>query len=157
MHVAPASSDLGARLTAAWNESEKPKPAIRLVPLGTDPGVQLRRISEELAVQFIPIRLGQVVTPEQHGLFTQDRPRLVAVYEIDQLTSGEREAFARLLGNGPKTLVVVICPVEAEQAGKISAAWEKLRRLEAAQRQRADQLTKLTSADVPAREVGAPS
>lgn len=75
MHVAPASSDLGARLTASWNESEKQKPVVRLVPLGTDPGVQLRSISEELAIQSIPLRLGQVVTPEQHGLFPQDRPR----------------------------------------------------------------------------------
>lgn len=50
---------------------------------------------------------------------------MVAVYGGDRLTPDERETLARLLGNGPKTLVVVICPVEREQAGKIPAAWGK--------------------------------
>ena len=57
MHVAPSSPDLGERLKAGWNDSEKPKPIIGLVPIGADPGMQLRRIAEELAIQFIPIRL----------------------------------------------------------------------------------------------------
>ncbi len=140
MRVGPALPDLGARLTAAWNDSEKPKPLVRLVPLGADPGMQLRSIADELAIQFIPIRLAQAVTPEQHGLFSQDRPRMVAVYGIDRLTPGEREAFARLLNNGPKTLIVVICPVTVDQAEQISMAWGKLRRLEAGQQQRTDQL-----------------
>ncbi len=157
MQAAPSTADLGTRLTAAWNDSEKPKPVIRLVPLGVDPGVELRSIAEELAIQFIPIRLQQVVTPEQHGLFTQDKPRMVVVYGIHCLTPGERDAFARLLGNGPKTLIVVICPVEAEQVRKISAAWAKLRSLEADQTLRADRLAKLTSAEMPARAAGSPS
>jgi hypothetical protein len=157
MHAAPSSPDLGERLKAAWNDSDKPKPVIGLVPIGADPGMQLRRIAEELAIQFIPVRLSQVVTPEQHGLFTQDRPRLVAVYGIDRLTPGERDAFARLLGKGPKTFIVVICPAEAAQAEKISAAWATVRRLEAVQLQRGDQLANLTSAETPARAVDSPS
>lgn len=153
MHVAPSSPDLGERLKVAWNDSEKPKPIIRLVPIGADPGMQLKRIAEELAIQFIPIRLSQVVTPEQHGLFTHERPRLVAVYGIDRLPPGERESFARLLGKGPKTLIVVICPVEAAQAEKIWAAWAAVRRLEAVQLRRVDQLANLTSVETPARAV----
>jgi hypothetical protein len=57
MHVAPSSPDLGERLKAGWNDSEKPKPIIGLVPIGADPGMQLRCSAEELAIQFIPIRL----------------------------------------------------------------------------------------------------
>ena len=79
---------------------------------------------------------------------------MVAVYGIDRLTPGEREAFARRLGKGPKTLIVLICPVEAAQAEKISAAWAAVHRLEAVQLQRADQLANLTSAETPARAVG---
>ena len=156
MQAAPSTPDPGTRLTAAWHDSDKPKPIIRLVPLGVDPGGELRSIAQELAIQFIPIRLAQVITPEQHGLFTQDKPRLVAVYGIDRLTTGEREAFVRLLGNGPKTLGVVICPVEAGQARTISAAWAAMRRVEADQMLRADRLAKLTNAEIPARAVGSP-
>lgn len=143
MQAPPSSPDLGMRLTAAWKESERPKPLIRLVPLGTDLSVELRSIADELAIQFIPIRLGQVVTPEQHGLLTKDVPRLVVAYRVDRLTPGERDAFLRLLGNGPKTLIVLICPVETEQARRISDAWAELRLLEADQRLRAERLAKL--------------
>lgn len=156
MQAAPSTSDLGTRLTAAWNGCEKPKPVIKLVPLGSDPGMQLRSVAEELAIQFIPIRLQQVVTPEQHGHFTQDKPRLVAVYGIDRLTLGEREAFARLLRNGPKTLIVMICPVEAEQAERVSAAWARLRCLEADQLLRKERLSKLTTPAVPVPNAGSP-
>ena len=68
--------------------------------------------------------------------FTQDKPRLVVVSGIDRLTPGERDAFARLIENRPRTLTVILCPVERDQAHKISRAWEALRQFEQEQTSR---------------------
>lgn len=122
--------DLRGRLVDLWNASvEKPKALISLIAPGRDVTTELRGIAQELGLQFIGVHLDQVVKPEQHMAFTQDKPRLVAVSGIDRLTPGERAAFARLTDNGPRTLKVILCPVERDQAHKISRAWEALRRL----------------------------
>lgn len=115
MHAAPSLPDRGERLKAAWNDSEKPNPIIRPVPIGVDPDMQLRCIAEELVIQVIPNRSSQVATPEQHDLFTHGRARMVAIYGFDCLTKGDREVFARFLGKGPKTLIIVTCPIGGEQ------------------------------------------
>lgn len=123
--------DLRGRLISLWNAPvEKPKALISLVAPGRDATTELRHISDELGLQFIGVHLDQVVKPEQHMAFTQDKPRLVAVSGIDRLTPGERDAFARLIENGPRTLTVILCPVERDQAHKISRAWEALRQFE---------------------------
>ncbi|PNQ04007.1 hypothetical protein A8G00_08980 [Sphingobium sp. SA916] len=114
-----------------WNAPvEKPKALISLIAPGRDAIAELRQVADELGLQLIGVHLDQVFKPEQHIAFTQDKPRLVAISGIDRLTPGERDALARLIENGPRTLTVILCPVEGDQAHKISRAWETLRLLE---------------------------
>lgn len=106
-------NDLRRQLTRRWaEETDKPKAFILLTAPGREPGTELRLVADELGLQFLAIHLNQVVTPEQHLLFTQNMPRLVAISGIDRLTPGERDAFVKLIHNGPRTLPVILCHVE---------------------------------------------
>nr|WP_140404564.1 hypothetical protein [Sphingomonas sp. CDS-1] len=137
MSAVASPKDLRRQLMQLWSaETDKPKAFIFLAVPGRVPGDELRPIAEELGLQFINIHLNQVVTPEQHLLFTQDKPRMVVMSGIDRLTPGERDAFVRLIHNGPRTLPIVLCPVDLHQAQRIGRAWARLRALEQEQESR---------------------
>lgn len=118
----------------------KAETIVLLAPTGRDSTDIIRPVAGELAIQCIHLPLNQVVTPEQHMLLTQDKPRLVAVSGIDRLTASERDALVRLIYGGPKTLAVIICPVERDEGRRIQSAWAKLRAIEDAQQCRASRL-----------------
>jgi len=142
-----ARSDLRSRLARIWEtQTEKPRPLIFLVSPGKEHGDDFRQAADALGVHYIRLHLQQVVTPDQHGLFTQDKPRLVVISGIDQLTPGERDAMVRLIQNGPRTLAVILCQVEADTARNIMSAWRKLRAIEEAQALRAADTGKGTNA-----------
>lgn len=144
-------NQLMARLSDIWNAStDKPAALILLVPRGRDITDQLRQIAQELSVEFIRLNLDQVGTPEQHMLFTRNKPRLVAILGIDRLTPSERNALARLAYNGPRTLPVILCPVESDEARKIIGAWATLRDIEDDQARRATLLANSTESQTRA-------
>ena len=130
--------NLRRQLMQLWSaETDKPKAFLFLVVPGRVPGDELRPVAHELGLQIINIHLNQVLTPDQHMLFTQDKPRMVVISGIDRLTPGERDAFVRLIHSGPRTLPVILCPVDQHQARRIGQAWAKLRALEQDQERRA--------------------
>jgi hypothetical protein len=140
-----SQNQLMARLSDIWNAStDTPAALIVLVRNGSDISDQIRQITQELSVDFIRLNLGQVVTPEQHLLFTRDKPRIVAILGIDRLTPSERNALARLVYNGPRTLPVILCPVESEEACKIIGALTTLSDIEDDQTRRATLLANST-------------
>lgn len=130
--------NLRRQLMQLWSaETDKPKAFLFLVVPGRVPADELGSVADELGLQLINIHLNQVVTPEQHMLFTPDKPRMVVISGIDRLTPGERDAFVRLIHSGPRTLPVILCPVDQHQARRSSQAWTKLRSLERDQELRA--------------------
>lgn len=142
-------NNLGAQLIRIWNApTDKPQPLILLAPIGRDSTEIIRPIADELAIQFIHLPLNQVVTPEQHLLLMQGKPRLVAISGIDRLTASERDALVRLIDGGPKTLAVILCSVERDEARRINIAWTKLRAIEDAQQCRASRLANSTRIEV---------
>ncbi|ATI79917.1 hypothetical protein [Sphingobium yanoikuyae] len=137
------SKTLAGKLKDAWAiEGEKSRARILLCRPGQDPSHEIRQAAIDLEISYIRIDLGQVVTPEQHSMFAANRPRLVAVYGIDRLGAGELPAFGRLTDNGPKTLVIVICPVTVDQAERAMGAWRRLRDLEQSEQQRKEAMLK---------------
>lgn len=130
--------NLRRQLMQLWSaETDRPKAFLLLVVPGRVPADELRPVADELGLQLINIHLNQVLTPDQHMLFTLDKPRMVVISGIDRLTPGERDAFVRLIHSGPRTLPVILCPVDQHQARRIGQAWAKLRALEQDQERRA--------------------
>ena len=140
------SKTLAGNLKDVWAiEGEKSRARILLCRPGQDPSHEIRQAANDLDISYIRIDLGQVVTPEQHSMFAANRPRLVAVYGIDRLGAGELPALGRLTDNGPKTLVIVVCPVPADQAERAMGAWRRVRDLEQAEQQRKEAVLKQVS------------
>ncbi|WIW90468.1 hypothetical protein K3M67_20870 (plasmid) [Sphingobium sp. V4] len=122
--------DLKSRLARNWEmQTDRPRPVIILASPGTDHGLELQEVADDLGIQYIRLHLQQVVTPGQHGILTQDKARLVVISGVEQLTPGERDALVRLIYSGPRTLPAILCPVEGDVARKIMAAFGKLRRI----------------------------
>lgn len=127
-------SDLAAQVARLWSEpTAKPRPILFLAPPGRESG-ELLTIAQGLGIAHIRLDLGQVVTPEQHMLLSGSEPRMVAIFGIDRLGEGERGALVRLLGGGPRTLPVIICPIPAEKESGIRRAFRQMRAMEAAER-----------------------
>jgi len=123
----PSQFDLAAQAKRLWSASTaQPKPIILLAPPGRDTE-QLRPIAQQLGIAYLRGDLGQTITPEQHSLLTDKEPRLVALFGIDRLSGGERSALVRLLGNGARSLPVIICPIAADKEEPIRQAFAQMR------------------------------
>lgn len=130
MSQATPPNALAAQVTRLWNEPvDRPRALIFLATPGREPG-NLREIAQGLGLGYIRLDLTQAVTPEQHLQLTDKSPRLLCLFGLDRLGAGERDALVRLLGNGPRTLSIIICPVAAEREDAIRSAWKELRAFE---------------------------
>ena len=123
--------NLRRQLMQLWSaETDRPKAFLLLVVPGRVPADELSPVADEMGLLVNSIHLHQVLPPDQPMLFTQDKPRMVVISGVDRLTPGERDAFVRLIHSGPRTLPVILCPVDQHQARRIGQAWSKLRALE---------------------------
>lgn len=127
MSQTPPPTALAAQVARLWTSTTQgPKSLILLATPGRDPG-ELREIAQRLGVRYLRLDLGQTVTPEQHGSLTDKEPRIVAIFGFDRLGMGERDSLVRLLGQGARTLSILICPVAADKEVAIRRAWRELR------------------------------
>jgi hypothetical protein len=122
-----AQKSLRERLIKNWQDAvDRPTPVIALIASGRDMNAELRTIAGDLGIKFIRLDLRQVITPDQHGLFMQEQPRLVAISGLETISTAERSALVRLLHKRPRTLAVTWCVVETNHSRRIIEARREL-------------------------------